>query len=223
MKILNIYVDETGEFGFHDKSSKLYGISFTFHEQDNDISNEINNLNARLKKIGYTGMIHMADLIMKRGDYVNFDINMRREIFKVIFHFSRKVPIKIYSIIVNKKYTDNKKVLKQKLLIEINKMLIAKETYFKKFTKINLYYDNGQELLGTILDSAFLKFSSFAHIINFDHEKERLFQVSDMLTYIDKYDYKYKNKIPITKIERYFFSENEMRKIIWELNKKRIL
>ena len=30
MKILNIYVDETGEFGFNDKSSKLYGISFYF-------------------------------------------------------------------------------------------------------------------------------------------------------------------------------------------------
>lgn len=223
MKILNIYVDETGEFGFNDKSAKLYGISFTFYEKNYDISNEINNLNAKLKKIGYTGMIHMADLIMRRGDYVNFDINMRREIFKTIFHFSRKIPIKIHSIIVNKKYTDNKKVLKQKLLLEINKMLIAKETYFKKFTKINLYYDNGQEILGTILDSTFLKFSSFVHIVNFDHIKERLFQVSDMLTYIDKYDYKYKNKMPITKIERYFFNEEEMRKILKKLDKKRFL
>ena len=223
MKILNIYVDETGEFGFNDKSAKLYGISFTFYEQNYDISNEINNLNARLKKLGYTGMIHMADLIMRRGDYVNFSINVRKSIFNAIYQFTKKSPIKIHSIIVNKKYTDNKKVLKQKLLLEIKKMLIAKETYFKKFTKINLYYDNGQEILGTILDSAFFKFPSFVHIIKFDHEKERLFQVSDMLTYIDKYDYKYKNKMPITKIERYFFSYKEIRKILKELDKKRFL
>ena len=103
MKILNIYIDETGEFGFNDKSSKLYGISFTFYEQDNDISNEINNLNARLKKIGYHGMIHMADLIMRRGDYVNFDINVRKSIFNAIYQFTKKSPIKIHSIIVNKK------------------------------------------------------------------------------------------------------------------------
>ena len=223
MKILNIYVDETGEFGFNDKSAKLYGISFTFYEQNYDISNEVNNLNARLKKLGYTGMIHMADLIMRRGDYVNFDINVRKSIFIAIYQFTKKSPIKIHSIIVNKKYTDNKKVLKQKLLLEINKMLIAKETYFKKFTKINLYYDNGQEILGTILDSAFLKFSSFDHIVKFDHVKERLFQVSDMLTYIDKYDYKYKNKMPITKIERYFFMHEEIRKILKEIDKKRFL
>ena len=45
MKRLNIFVDETGEFGYGEGASLLYGISFTFHEQDNDISNELNNLN----------------------------------------------------------------------------------------------------------------------------------------------------------------------------------
>jgi len=43
-----------------------------------------------------------------------------------------------------------------------------------------------------------------------------------MLTYIDKYDYKYKNKLPFTKGEKYFFAEEEIRKIIRELNKKRL-
>ena len=35
----------------------------------------------------------------------------------------------------------------------------------------------------------------FRHRVGFDYEEKRLFQVSDKLTYIDKYDYKYKNKI----------------------------
>ena len=34
MKRLNIFVDETGEFGFNDGASKLYGVSFTFHEKE---------------------------------------------------------------------------------------------------------------------------------------------------------------------------------------------
>ena len=66
MKRLNIFVDETGYFGFENGLSQLYGVSFTFHDQNNDITPEINNLNDRLKRIGYTGMIHMANLIMKR-------------------------------------------------------------------------------------------------------------------------------------------------------------
>ena len=42
-----------------------------------------------------------------------------------------------------------------------------------------------------------------------------------MLTYIDKFDYKYKNKLHFTKGERFFFIDKEIRKILRELNKKR--
>lgn len=222
MKILNIYVDETGEFGFNDKSSKLYGISFTFHEQGNDISNEINNLNARLKKIGYTGMIHMADLIMKRGDYVNFDINMRKSIFNAIYLFSKKISVKYFTIIIDKKYTNNLKVLKKRIFSEIEKMIIENQKYFNKFKKIILYYDNGQKELGKILNKIFGSFENYEHIIEFNHEKERLFQVSDMLTYIDKLEYKYKNKMSLNNGEKYFFSNIRLKKLINEIENKKL-
>lgn len=38
MKRLNIFVDETGDFGFENGSSELFGVSFTFHDQNNDIT-----------------------------------------------------------------------------------------------------------------------------------------------------------------------------------------
>lgn len=221
MKRLNIFVDETGEFGYSEGSSDIYGVSFTFHEDKDDISEEIENLNNRLERIGYTGMIHMADLIMHRGDYKNFDISTRRSIFKAIYHFSRKIPVKYKTIIVDKKYSDISKVLRNQLSFEINKMIIDHEMYFAKFDKIVLYYDNGQENLGKILDSIFSQFNSFEHRVNFNHIEKRLFQVSDMLTYIDKYDYKYKNKLRFGKGEKYFFNDGEIRKIISSLSNKR--
>ena len=127
--------------------------------------------------------------------------------------FSRRIPVKYKTIIIDKKYTDNSRILKQKISLEINKMIKENKHYFNKFDRIVMYYDNGQEVLGTILDSIFLQFDGFEHRIDFDHKEKRLFQVSDMLTYIDKYDYKYKNKMTFTKGEKYFFSINEIRKI----------
>lgn len=221
MRRLNIFVDETGEFGFEKGASELYGISFTFHEQNDNITFELDKLNARLEKIGYTKMIHMADLIMKRGDYSKFDINTRKNIFKAIYHFSRKIPVKYKTILVDKKYADISTTLRQQLSIEINKMIKEHESYFNKFDKIVMYYDNGQEMLGIILDSIFLRFDGFEHRVNFNHKEKRLFQVSDMLTFIDKYDYKYKNKKRFTKGEKYFFSDEEIRKVLRELSKKR--
>ena len=221
MKRLNIFIDETGEFGFGKGASELYGVSFTFHEHCDDIMPELMKLNERLKRIGYTNMIHMADLIMKRGEYKNFDIDKRKSIFNAIYNFSRKIPVKYQTIIIDKKYTDNARVLRQQLSIEINKMIKENEAYFEKFDKIVMYYDNGQETLGTILDSIFLRFDGFEHRVEFDHKEKRLFQVSDMLTYIDKYDYKYKNKMQFTRGEKYFFTTEDIRKILKELNKKR--
>ncbi len=221
MKRLNIFVDETGEFGFAKGASDFYGISFTFHEQDNDISLELEKLNKRLERIGYTEMIHMADLILHRGDYAKFNIRMRKSIFNAIYQFSRKIPVQYHTIIVDKKYTDYGEVLRKKLINEINQMIKMHEDYFNKFDKIVLYYDNGQEPLGYILDSLFIRFDGFEHRIDFDHKEKRLFQVSDMLTYIDKAIYKHKNNIKYKKSELYFFGNEELRKIAKELNKKR--
>ncbi len=221
MRRLNIFVDETGELGYGEESSALYGVSFTFHEQKDDVMLELNKLNARLEKIGYTNMIHMADLILRRGEYKNFDIAVRKSIFNSIYQFSRKIPVKYKTIIIDKKYTTNAKTLKRRLNTEIKNMVSENENHFKNFDKIVIYYDNGQESLGAILESIFSRFEGFEHRINFDHKEKRLFQVSDMLTFIDKYDYKYKNKISFTKGEKYFFSVGEIRKILKELNKKR--
>ena len=88
--------------------------------------------------------------------------------------------------------------------------------------KIYIYYDNGQEQLNYILDSAFSSFSNVEKIVEFDHEEERLFQVSDMLTFIDKLYYKKKNHIPLTNAEKYFLSNEELKRIIKFLNNKRI-
>ena len=191
MKRLNIFVDETGEFGFGNGASELYGVSFTFHEQNNDIMLELNKLNDRLYNIGYTDMLHIADLIMKRGDYSKFPIAKRKSIFNSIYQFSRRIPVKYKTIIIDKKYTDNSRVLKQKLSLEINNMVKEHERYFNKFDMIIMYYDNGQEVLGTILDAIFSRYKGFEHRVEF------------------------------TKSEQYFFNLDEIRKILKELNKKR--
>lgn len=222
IKRLNIFVDETGEFGYGVKSSMLYGISFTFHEQDNDISGELNNLNNRLMKIGYTNMIHMSDLIMRRGDYSKFDIKMRKSIFNSIYQFSRKIPVKYHTIIIDKRFIDNGNVLRKQIINEVNQMIKNNEGYFNKFDKIVMYYDNGQEPLGYILDSLFIRFNSYENRVKFDHVEKRLFQVSDMLTYVDKAIYKHKKNIKYEKSELYFFGNDELRRIAKELNKKRL-
>lgn len=165
-------------------------------------------------------MIHTADLIRNKGDYKYLSIDQRRKIFTAIYQFGRKSPIKLKSIIANKKYTDTYKLLKKQLTMELNESISNNLKYFQNFDKIIIYYDNGQSQLTSILEDIFKNFN-ISFINDFDKTKEKLFQVADMLTFIDKYDYKFKHKLYISKNEKIFFEIMEIRKLLKELKSKR--
>ena len=220
-KILNIYVDETGDFSFYSTSSILYGVSFVFHDIEDNIQLQVDVLKDRLKRIGYNEMIHTAQLIKKSDKSHNLDIDYRKDIFKSLYEFARRVPVKYKSIFVDKRYTSNESNLKIKLNKEISNLIDNNLKYFSKFDVINIYYDNGQPELTRILKSAFASFE-YTIFSNFDKTEEKLFQVADMLTFIDKYYYKHDNKIKNSKSEEYFFSVMNIRKTIKELNNKKL-
>ena len=220
MKELNIFIDESGDFGVNNNASDLYVVSFVYLSSLNNIEPFLNALKKRLNKLKFTKMIHTADLIRHKGDYKDLSIDQRRKIFTAIYQFSRKSPIKLKSIIVNKKYTDTYKLLKKQLTMELNELISNNLKYFQKFDKITIYYDNGQSQLTSILEDVFKNFN-ISFISDFDKIKEKLFQVADMLTFMDKYYYKFKHKLYISKNEKIFFENMEMRKLLKGLKSKR--
>ena len=221
-KILKIFIDESGEFGFEQGSSELYVVSMVFYDTSINIDNFLHDFENRLKRLGYTGMIHMADLVMRRGEYVNWHISDRRKLFNAIYQFTRKYPIKIHNIIIDKKYTNHNQTLKQKIIHELNKVITNNKRYFDSFDKILIYYDNGQRTLGVAIKEAFSILGNYEQIDKFNHLQERLFQSADMLTFIYKYYYNFKNKQNLSKGEIYFFQSIKMRIIIKELEKKKL-
>ena len=221
MSKLKIYIDESGDFGFTEKSSELYVVSFVFHDTSKSIKNKIDFLNEKLKSLNYNGMIHSADLIANRKEYAKMKLEDRKKIFLALFYFTYNSNISISSIIINKKYLNNKSQLSNNIEKQITKMLEINKKYFSKFDSIIIYYDNGQEKLENIFKKAFSKYN-YEIIEEFNHREERLFQVADMLTIIDKLNYKRKEKLKLNSNEKYFLSIEEYRKLIKEINNKRL-
>ena len=93
--------------------------------------------------------------------------------------------------------------------------------YMNEFDKVVVYYDNGQEALGAIIDTLLINKTNVERRIDFDHKEKRLFQVSDMLTFVDKIVYKHNNNMELTKAEKYFFSVKDILNIIRFLKPKR--
>lgn len=219
---LNIFIDESGDFGFEKGSSKLYAVSFTLHESTDSIKEELKYLNEKLAKLGYDGMIHLAYLVAKRGDYEHFSLEKRKSIFWAIFYFAKRVRIQVHTVIVNKNFKNKKVQLTKELRSEITGFFETISDYMNEFEKVVIYYDNGQEELGAIIDSIIGDKNNVEHRTEFDHKEKRLFQVSDMLTFVDKIVYKHNNNIALTKAEKYFFQLRDIIDIERRLKNKRI-
>lgn len=222
IKRLNIFIDESGDFGFKEGSSDLYAVSFTIHESDNSISNELKYLNDRLAKANYDGMIHLADLVARRGDYKEFSFEQRKNIFWSIFYFSKRVNVQIHTTIVDKRFKNSRVQLNRELATAINEFFDSISAYMNEFDQVVVYYDNGQEALGAIIDTLLITKNNVEHRIEFDHKDKRLFQVSDMLTFVDKIVYKHNNNMALTKSEDYFFNPKDILGISRQLKNKRI-
>ena len=74
MKKLNIFIDESGDFGINDNASDLYVVSFVFLSSLNNIEPFLNAFKERVNKLQFTKMIHTADLIRHKRDYKDLSI-----------------------------------------------------------------------------------------------------------------------------------------------------
>ena len=217
MKRLNIFVDETGEFGFGRGSAKLYGVSLVFHEQKDDIKPELRTLKQRLSELGFNKMVHMGDLVMGHGDFEGMTIAERKKIYRYLYYFSLHIKAKYYTIIIDKRNISKNSVLSKLIYEELMKKIDDCYKYFNKFDEIVVYYDGGQVELTKVIVRAFSVFGGYRRKSSFDHVEKKLFQVADMLTYLDKIIYKYDNNIKLTKTEVSFFNVKDTKIIIKEL------
>lgn len=124
-------------------------------------------MNNRLQKADYDGMIHLADLIARRGDYSHFDLKQRQDIFWSIFFFSKRVKVKIHTIMVDKRFKNNKTQLNRELANGINDFFKSISNYMNEFEKVVVYYDNGQDALGAIIDTLLLNKTNVEHRIEY--------------------------------------------------------
>ena len=188
MKELSIFVDESGDFGEYEKHAPYYIISMIFHDQERDISNNINFLNNSLKQIGYGEQqqaIHTEPLIRREKPYQYFQLNERRAIFTKLYYFALDCEIKYKSFVFYKSEYENKFKLEARIAIELSRFIKDNLDFFQNYEKVILYYDNGQHELNRILNTVMA-----TQLSNYDFRKVlpsdyRLFQVADLICTVE--------------------------------------
>lgn len=203
MKEISIFIDESGDFGEYQTYSPYYIVSLVFHNQNNNISENIKHLNEKLSYHNlHNNCIYTGPIVRKEETYQNMDLKERRKILKTFTTFVKKCPIKYKTFYVEKKHLEGEVELASKLAKQISNFLKDNLQYFNEFDVVKVYYDNGQIELTKLLTGIFYTLFSnveFNKVIPSDY---KLFQAADLFCYF---------KLLSLKLESKSISENEIK------------
>ncbi len=88
-KVLSVFIDESGDFGPYDFHTPFYLVAMVLHNQDIDISENIDDLENHLSNLGYKQhAIHTGPLIRRESVYANVSMEDRMRLFNALFHFT---------------------------------------------------------------------------------------------------------------------------------------
>ena len=214
MKELSIFVDESGDFGEYTQHAPYYIIAMVFHDQSNDISQNINILNSALKQIGYGDeqAVHTEPLIRREPPYQYFQPNERRAIFSKLYYFTLNCDIKYKSFVFKKAEYENSFKLEARMARELSLFIRENLSYFQSFEKVILYYDNGQHELNRILNTVLATQLADYDVRKVIPNEYRLFQVADLICTLELLKTKMEHGKLSNSEERIFHSKRDLKK-----------
>ncbi len=202
MKELSIFVDESGDFGEYDYHAPYYIISMVLHNQQDDISNELQVLERELNNLGLPNhCIHSGPVIRSEEEYRGYDLTDRKRMLMKLMTFIRHLDIQFKSIYIEKKHIEDSVEATGKLSKKLALFIRENYTFFCNFDMVKIYYDNGQVEITRILSSVFnalLENVEFRKVIPADY---RLFQVADFICTL---------KLTELKMEKHRLSKSEL-------------
>ena len=215
-KVLSIFIDESGDFGQYNPSSPNYYVAMVLHNQEIDISKNIESLERQISNWGYPEhTIHTGPLIRRESIYKNDLRDQRKALFNALYHFTRLLDIHYICPVINQGDCVEKSKLAytDKLTKEIACQIREKDSYFSAFDKIIVYYDYGQVELAQILVSVFNTIFSNVEFRKIETNQYKLSQAADLICTVEAIAH----KNVLTKSESEFFhSKKEFRKNIYK-------
>ena len=180
---VSVFIDESGSYEHDRQSSRYYLVCMVFHDQDIDITAEIEKLEVALESIGLDRLhcVHAGPLIRREREYAGMNREERRGIFRRMFLFFHNVDVTYKCFVIDKNFLGPNQDVHDSLLQQIIRFLLSRADELSAFDKLKVYYDNGQSKLTCILKEAFSIFASRTEFIaDVEPARYRLFQVADI-------------------------------------------
>lgn len=224
MQELSIFIDESGDFGEVKERPAYYLVTFVFHNQDNNIDQQVAKLEESIKISGFdVEYIHTGPVIRREEVFGKYSIDERRKLLYKMLNFVNACPISYLTVVVDRKEAIDKVALSGKLAKAINMAISVHQDFFAKFDKIIVYYDNGQHELSVILNAVFsIQFAS-VEFRKVAPQRYRLLQAADFICSMELLKIKRDERRLSRSEEKFFYKPQELKKVFLKnIEKKKL-
>ena len=192
---LFFFIDESGDFGEYDYQSPFYILTLVFHDQSQDISQNLNKLLEHIDYLGYSQQnIHIGPIIRKEDIYKYEDISVRKKLLVEILYFIMFSKINYHLFCFEKKNFHDKDELIQKMIRDISLFIIEHYHFFLPYNKIIVYYDNEQNKVTRIINQICSYYFSHFEYRKVKPKEYILFQAADLICTFECLYHKYQKK-----------------------------
>ena len=225
MKELSIFIDESGDFGEVKERPAYYLVTFVFHNQDNNIEQQVSKLEESVRTAGFdVEYIHTGPVIRREEIFGRYTIDERRKLLYKMLNLVNSCRISYLTVVVDRKEAMDKIALSGKLAKAINISMSQHQVFFGSFDKIIVYYDNGQTELSAILNAVFSIQFSNVEFRKAEPQKYRLLQAADFICSMELLRIKWEEKRLSKSEEKFFYKQQELKKtFLKSVEKKRLV
>ena len=224
MKELSVFIDESGDFGDVKERPAYYLVTLVFHNQDNDIDQQVAKLEESIKNAGFdVEYIHTGPVIRREKIFAKYSIDERRKLLYKMLNFVNVSPISYLTVVVDRKEAVDKVSLSGKLAKAINTTMSVHQEFFLSFDKIIVYYDNGQNELSAILNAVFSIQFTNVEFRKAEPQRYRLLQAADFICSMELIRIKKDEKRLSRSEEKFFYKPQEIKKtFLKSIGKKKL-
>lgn len=223
LKILDVYIDESGDFSLYSKENPLYSVAFIFVDNCSENNGPISKFNGNLNNlIGGDHFVHVGNLIRGEKPYEEMLREERWKLFYALYLFAyfAKYKVIVSTIVKDEKDSEIVTAITKALINSIEDCI----DYLNSFDEIVLHYDYGQGILAGIITGTFLSMFTNCKIVKTPQSQNPYMQLADLFAYFELLQYKM-SKSYLTKSETRFFGgiRNLRDKVIHNLERKYLI
>ena len=216
MNGIEIFIDESGDFGKYEAHCPYYVVTMVFHESVDHLYDKLEALEYSLDVLNLADhCIHSSPAIRAEGGYRGVDVQKRRKVLSNLLAFIHKGNLKYKCFFAKKGNGATEADILATLHAEIDPFVDANYERLSSYGTITVSYDRGQRQISRLISETLERRFSNVRVTTTLPIHSRLSQVADFACTMKKIAYKREQNGALAKSEAVFFGSDKYFRQFW--------